>query len=242
MSGKNQLLELPEDWTNALAIVAHPDDMEYGAASAVARWTSQGKNVSYLLATLGEAGIDTMKPQDTTALREQEERNSARVVGVKDVIFLGYPDGVVEYGLPLRRDITRVIRQKKPEILITVNFRLTWDGGILNMADHRWLALAALDAARDAGNRWIFPDLLKEGHPPWDGVRMVCLSGSPLPTHAVDVTGYLDAGIASLREHRVYIENLSKAFDPETFLRESAAATGKRFGCPFAVSFEVITI
>jgi len=242
MVEKSQLVELPEDWTNALAIVAHPDDMEYGAASAVARWTSQGKNVSYLLVTRGEAGIDTMEPEKTAFLREVEERNSAQVVGVKDVVFLDYPDGVVEYGLPLRKDIARVIRQKRPEILITVNFRLTWDAGMLNMADHRWVALAVLDAARDAGNRWIFPDLLKEGHPPWDGVRLVGLNGSPQPSHAVDVTEYLDVGIASLKEHRVYIENLPVSFDPESFLRESAAATGKRFGCPFAVSFEVITI
>jgi LmbE family N-acetylglucosaminyl deacetylase len=236
------LAELPEDWTKALAIVAHPDDMEYGAASAVARWTSQGKSLSYLLVTRGEAGIDTMKPEETAALREAEERNSARVVGVNDVLFLDYPDGVVEYGLPLRKDIARVIRQKKPEVLLTVNFRLTWDGGMLNMADHRWVALAVLDAARDAGNRWIFPDLLKEGHQPWDGVRMVGLNGSPQPTHAVDVTDYLAMGIASLREHRAYIENLPVSFDPEGFLRESAAETGKRFDCPFAVSFEVITI
>ena len=242
MVEKNQLVEFPEDWTKALAIVAHPDDMEYGAASAVARWTSQGKSVSYLLVTRGEAGIEAMKPDETAALREAEERNSARVVGVNDVLFLDYPDGIVEYGLPLRKDISRVIRQKQPEILITVNSRLTWDGGMLNMADHRWVALAVLDAARDAGNRWIFPDLLEIGHQPWDGVRLVGLNGSPQPTHAVDVTGYLDVGIASLKEHRAYIENLPISFDPESFLRESAAATGKRFGCPFAVSFEVITI
>jgi LmbE family N-acetylglucosaminyl deacetylase len=242
MGEKNQLEELPEDWTNALAVIAHPDDMEYGAASAVARWTSQGKKVSYLLVTRGEAGIDAMTPEETGTLREVEERNSAQLVGVKDVVFLDYPDGVVEYGLPLRKDIARVIRQKQPEILITVNFRLTWDGGMLNMADHRWVALAVMDAARDAGNRWIFPELLKEGYQPWDGVRMVCLNGSPQSTHAVDVTGYLDAGIASLKEHRVYIENLPVSFNPENFLRESAAATGVRFGCPFAVGFEVINI
>ena len=242
MVEQSQLAEFPEDWTKALAVVAHPDDMEYGAASAVARWTSQGKTVSYLLVTRGEAGIDAMKPEETAALREAEERNSAQVVGVRDVAFLNYPDGVVEYGLPLRRDIARVIRQNQPEVLITVNFRLTWDSGMLNMADHRSVALAVLDAARDAGNRWIFPDLLKEGHQPWDGVRLVGLNGSPQPTHAVDVTDFLDVGIISLKEHRVYIENLPISFDPESFLRESALATGKRLGCPFAVSFEVITI
>ena len=110
------------------------------------------------------------------------------------------------------------------------------------MADHRWVAQAVLDAARDAGNRWIFPELLEEDLQPWNGVKMVCISGSPQPTHAVDVTDYLDRGIASLKAHRAYIENLAGAFNPEAFLRENAASSGKRFGCRYAVAFEVMTI
>lgn len=237
-----RLKTLPEDWKRMLAVVAHPDDLEYGAASAVARWTSQGKEVIYLLMTRGEAGIDTMKPEDTAKVRQEEERKSARVVGVKTVKFLDYTDGVLEYGLPLRKDIARKIRQHRPEIIITVNHHLTWNGRLLNMADHRWGGLAVLDAARDAGNRWIFPELLDEGLEPWDGVRMVCLSGSPSPTHAVDVTSFLEKGIASLKEHRLYISNLSQEFNPEEFLRQSAQETGKSFGCHYAVSFEIIQI
>ena len=95
---------LPEDWDCALAIAAHPDDFEYGMASAVARWTSQGKQVTYVLVTRGEAGLD-IPPEDAGPLREDEERRSAAVVGVEDVSFLDYRDGVIEYGLPLRRDI-----------------------------------------------------------------------------------------------------------------------------------------
>ncbi len=127
-------------------------------------------------------------------------------------------------------------------MLVTVNHYLTWGGTVLNMADHRWVGLAVLDAARDAGNRWIFPELSEEGLKPWSQVRMVCLSGSPRPTHAVDVTPFLDKGIASLKEHRVYLENLPGDFDPEAFLLQGARETGKRFGCQFAVSFEVIKI
>ena len=238
----NELQFLPEDWDRALAIVAHPDDLEYGAASAIARWTSQGKEISYLLVTRGEAGIDSLSPEQVAPLREAEQRRAADVVGVRDVHFLDYQDGMIEYTLDLRRDMCRTIRRYHPNILITLNHHLTWNGTVLNMADHRWVGLSVLDAARDAGNRWIFPELLKEGLEPWGGVKMVCMSGSPRPTHAVDVSLSIDKGIESLKAHQAYLENLSGDFNPETFLRESAAGTGKRVGCQYAVSFEVIQI
>jgi LmbE family N-acetylglucosaminyl deacetylase len=242
MTETPSLAPFPEDWERALAVVAHPDDLEYGTASAIARWTSQGKHVQYLLVTRGEAGIDTMDPAEAGPLREAEERRSAAIVGVDTVEFLGYPDGVIEYGPPLRRDIARVIRRFRPDILITSNYRLTWPGGTFNMADHRWTALAVLDAARDAGNRWIFPELLAEGFAPWRGVRMVCVDASPAATHAVDVTAFIEQGIASLQAHRVYLQNLGTDFDPRTFLCEHAAEVGKRCGYQYAVSVEVITL
>jgi LmbE family N-acetylglucosaminyl deacetylase len=242
MTAPAQLVPLPEDWQRALAVVAHPDDLEYGAASAVARWTSQGKQVQYLLMTRGEAGIDSMPPEEAGPLREAEERASARVVGVERVEFLGYADGVIEYGLPLRRDITRVIRRFRPEVLITVNHRLTWPHGALNMADHRWAGLAVMDAARDAGNRWIFPELLSEGFEPWRGVRLICVNASPQPTHGVDVTAFLDQGIASLREHRVYLEALGSEGEADAFLRQQAQEAGKRCGYQYAVDFEVLSL
>ena len=95
-------LELLDDdgWTRGLAIVAHPDDLEYGAASAIARWTSEGKRFAYVLVTSGEAGL-AIPPEEAGPLREAEQRASAAAVGVDDVAFLGYPDGVVEYGLSL---------------------------------------------------------------------------------------------------------------------------------------------
>ena len=238
----NELQFLPEDWDRALAIVAHPDDLEYGAASAIARWTSQGKEISYLLVTRGEAGIDSLSPEQVGPLREAEQRRAAHTVGVRDVHFLDYRDGTIEYTLDLRRNMCRTIRRYRPNILITLNYRLTWNGTVLNMADHRWVGLAVLDAARDAGNRWIFSELLEEGLEPWGEVKMVCVSGSPRPTHAVDVSSSIDKGIASLKAHQAYIENLEGNFDPETFLRENASETGKRVGCPYAVSFEVIRI
>ncbi len=233
---------VPEHWNTALAVVAHPDDLEYGTASAVARWTSQGKKVTYLMVTSGEAGIDSMSPAEAGPLREEEERQSAAVVGVETVEFLGHTDGVLEYGLDLRRDIARAIRRHKPDVIITGNFQLRWQDGGFNMADHRAVGLATLDAARDADNRWIFPELLEEGHEPWHGTKTILVGGSPDATHAVDVTDYIDQGIASLEKHRVYIENLGKDFDPETFLTFIGAATGARFHCDYAVAFEVYSL
>ncbi len=238
----NLLETIPEDWNRALAIVAHPDDMETGAASAVARWTAHGKEVGYVLMTRGEAGIDGLSPEEAGPIREEEERNSARVVGVKRVDFLGYTDGVIEYNLGLRRDLARQIRADRPELIITLSHHLTWPGGPLNMADHRWLTLGILDAARDAANRWIFPELIEEGLEPWTGVRMVLLSGSPAATHAVDTTDFLSKGISSLQEHKIYNENLAGGFDPVQFLTDMAEKAGKQSGFRYAASFEVISI
>ena len=237
-----KLLTLDEDWDRAVAVAAHPDDLEYGAASAIARWTDQGKEITYLLRTRGEAGIDGMHPRDAGPLREAEEVAGAAQVGVTVVDFLDYTDGVIEYGMDLRRDITRVFRKYKPDIVISGNHRLLFPSGKLNMADHRWAGLGVLDAARDAGNRWIFPELLEEGYEPWDGIRSVLTGGSGSPTHGVDVTDSLPRGIASLKEHKRYIEGLSFDFDPEEFLTWGAAAAGERLGVDYGVMFEVIGI
>jgi LmbE family N-acetylglucosaminyl deacetylase len=152
----DELVPLPGDWERALALVAHPDDLEYGAASAVARWTSEGREVAYVLATRGEAGLGDVAPDQAAPLREQEQRNSASVVGVDHVEFLDHPDGVVEYGLALRRDFAAAIRRHRPHVVLTLNRHESWGGPSFNMADHRHVGLAALDAVRDAANRWIF--------------------------------------------------------------------------------------
>jgi LmbE family N-acetylglucosaminyl deacetylase len=233
---------LDDGWQRAMCVVAHPDDLEYGVASAVARWTGEGREVVYVLATSGEAGIDALPPDEVGPLREQEERDSAALVGVDVVEFLGHRDGVLEPGLPLRRDLARAIRRHRPELLLSISFELTFPGGGFNMADHRVLGVAALDAARDAGNRWIFPELLDEGHEPWGGVRQVAFSGVTRPTHAVDVTGFLDRGIASLEAHRAYLENLGTGFDPAAFLTGAAEEAGRAMGVRHAVAFEVFDL
>jgi LmbE family N-acetylglucosaminyl deacetylase len=224
---------IPEDWDRAVAVVAHPDDLEYGAASAVARWTGQGKEVAYVLATRGEAGIAGMHPDQTGPLRVEEEQRSAAAVGVREVEFLDHQDGLVEYGVALRRDLAAAFRRLKPEVVITMSFDLTWgEEGPVNHADHRAVGLAVLDACRDAANEWVFA----EAGPMWTGIRDAYV-GSGDPTHFVDVTGTIDAGIASLREHRAYIDGLGGDFDPDEFLRNMAGFVGLAAGCEYAVGF-----
>lgn len=231
---------LPEDWERALCVVAHPDDLEFGAAAAVARWTGQGRTVAYCMVTSGEAGIDGMDPERCREVREAEQVESARLVGVSDVAFLGLPDGVLEYGVPLRAAIAREVRRHRPEIVITGNFRDTWGGRSLNQADHIATGRAVLDAVRDAGNRWVFREQVDDGMEPWGGVREVWAFGSPQPTHGVDTTDTFEAGVASLAAHQAYIDGLGwDHFDPREFLEGFARQTGQRLGVAFGAAFEV---
>jgi len=224
---------MPEDWERAVAVVAHPDDLEYGAAAAVARWTRQGKKVSYLLATRGEAGIAGMAPAEVAPVRVEEEMRSAAVVGVTDVEFLDHQDGLVEYGIPLRRDLAAAFRRLRPDIVVTSSFDLTWgEEGPVNHADHRAVGLAVLDACRDATNEWVFPG----AGPVCPPIAAAYVFASGEPTHFVDVTETIDLGVASLREHRAYIEGLGREFDPDEFLRSMAGYVGLGAGCEYAVS------
>ncbi len=223
---------MPEDWGSAVAVVAHPDDLEYGAASAVARWTGQGKQVSYLLATRGEAGIAGRAPAEVAPLRVAEEERSAAVVGVSHVEFLDYADGLVEYGIPLRRDLAAAFRRLRPDVVITMSFELTWgEAGPVNHADHRAVGLAVLDACRDAANEWVFP----EAGPACQPIQSAYVIASNEPTHFVDVTGTIGLGVASLREHDAYIKGLGRDFDPDQFLRDMAGYVGLGAGCDYAV-------
>jgi LmbE family N-acetylglucosaminyl deacetylase len=233
---------LSDDWNRALAIVAHPDDLEYGAASAVARWTEAGKDIRYLMVTRGEAGIADLSPDIVGPARSEEEIASAAVVGVSVVEFLDHADGLVVADLHLRRDLARAIRRHRPEMVLSINHRDSWGGPSWNHADHRAVGVALLDAIRDAANRWVFTELIDEGHDPWTGVAFAAFSGSPHPTHAVDITGYIERGRDSLRQHRLYLEHLDGGDDedPTGFLVDHAEAAGPEIGVRHATTFEVV--
>lgn len=233
MSTQPVLAALDETtFDSVLCVVAHPDDIEYGLSAAVARWTAAGKRVSYFLLTRGEAGIDTMDPVDAAPARADEERASASVVGVDTVEFGDHHDGVIEYGLPLRRDITAAIRRTRPALVVTLTHAETFPGGYLNQADHRAVGLATLDATADAGNRWIFPELTAEGVEPWK-VGAVAVCASATPTHYVDVTGHLEDAVESLEEHRQYNAALPDDFPtPPELLGGSLGEGGRQVADP----------
>lgn len=228
----------PEDWARAVVIVAHPDDIEYGCAAAVARWTAQGKDVRYVLATSGEAGIVGLPPAQSGPLREEEERRSAAVVGVDVVEFLGFPDGRLEEGLDLRRSLAAAIRRHQPELVVTMNFSGTWGPGYANSADHRALGQGVLDATSDAANEWIFPEL--DEQPAWLGVRWVAVN-TMTPTHGVDVTHTVEKAVASLSEHARYLEALSDEPVEKQARAQVEMVTGPKsgFDSPRVVGFEL---
>lgn len=237
------LQPVPEDWSRALAVVAHPDDLEYGAACAIARWTDQGKWIGYVMVTAGEVGIDSMAPDASARVRIEEELRSAAVVGVDTVEFLGHPDGLLEPTVPLRRDLAAAIRRHRPEVLISINFREEWPGGGgWNHVDHRVVGAALLDASRDAANRWVFPGF---GGEPWTGVRFALFGSSPRAQHGVDVTDHVERGVASLAEHRAYLDALpagTTGQDPGAFVRQMTRGAGEQLGVEAAVSFELIDL
>lgn len=241
--GSAPLEPLPEDFTSVLCVVAHPDDIEYGTAAAVARWTEAGKTVTYFLLTRGEAGIDTMLPGEAGPVREAEERASAAVVGVTEVDFGTHRDGVVEYSLDLRRDIAREIRRRRPELVITGDFHDRFVAGMLNQSDHRTVGLAAVDAVADAGNRWIFPELVDDGFEPWH-VSVLAFAGSPTPTHYVDVSDKVDVAVASLEEHTAYNSALPDDFPkPDQLvpkILEMGAQAAQAQGVTHALALDVV--
>lgn len=232
-----------ETWERALVVVAHPDDVEFGAAAAIARWTDQGKTIVYCMVTSGEAGIDGLPPDECRKVRMDEQIASAKIVGVDTVDFLGLPDGVLEYGVSLRRAITRAVRTHRPEIIITNNFRETWGGSAPNQPDHMAVGRASLNAAGDAGNRWVFTEQIVDGLEPWGGVTQVWAAGSPDSGHAVDTTDTFDRGVESLKAHQAYIDGLGwENFDAAEMLEGMSRPNGSRLGVTHAASFEVFSL
>lgn len=232
-----------ESWERALVVVAHPDDVEFGAAAAIARWTGQGKTVVYCMVTSGEAGIDSLTPDECREIRIAEQIASAEIVGVDVVEFLGLQDGIVEYGVALRRAITEVVRKHRPDVIITNNFRETWGGSTPNQPDHMAVGRAALNAAGDAGNRWVFSEQLVDGLEPWGDVKQVWAAGSPDSCHAVDTTATFDRGVESLKAHQAYIDGLGwENFDPAEMLEGMSRPTGSRLGVTHAAPFEVFSM
>jgi LmbE family N-acetylglucosaminyl deacetylase len=193
-----------DDIERILVVTAHPDDVDFGFAGSVAAWTDKGIEVEYCIVTDGDAGGSEygVARGEMAALRREEQRAAAAVVGVSQVHFLGYPDGRVESGLALRHDLSRVIRRFRPQRVVTQSPERNWQRVYVSHPDHMAVGAAALAAVYpDARNRWAHPELLDEGLEPHAVGEVWVGGGTPAPTHYQDVTATIDRKIAALQCH-----------------------------------------
>jgi LmbE family N-acetylglucosaminyl deacetylase len=202
-----------------VVIVAHPDDAEFICGGTVARWAQEGSEVIYVIATKGQAGSDDLSwsTEELTTIRMKEQRAAAQILGVEEVVFLDHPDGSVVATLALRQDLTREIRQWRPNAVIAMDPTVRYRDSYLNHPDHRAVADAALDAVYpDARNPRQFPSLLEAGLLP-HRVEALYLSGAPEPNVSIDITDTIDRKLQALRQHRSQLTNFDEL---EVRLRE----------------------
>lgn len=231
-----------EDVQRILVVVAHPDDVDFGAAGTIATWTAAGIQVAYCLATRGDAGgFDDTPRAEMPALREAEQRAAAKEVGVEDVTFLDFPDGRLSVTHELRRDITRQIRRFRPDRVLTQSPVRRWDRIGAGHPDHLAAGEAAMCAVYpDARNPFAHPELLAdEGLAAWT-VREVWFSGAPGADHMVDITDTYDRKLAALRAH---VSQVSHMDDLDGMLRGWLGANATAGGLPegrLAESFTIV--
>ncbi|MEU6996893.1 PIG-L deacetylase family protein [Nonomuraea sp. NPDC046570] len=232
-----------DEITRVLVVTAHPDDADFGSAGTVALFVDRGVEVTYLLATAGDAGGNDRALDNTgmAELRKTEQAAAAKAVGVTDVRFLGYTDGTVVPSLELRRDIARVIRQVRPDLVITHTPERNYKFIAPSHPDHRAVGGAALDAVYpDARNPYAFPELLREeGLEAWT-VREVWLNGSMTPDHWVDITAAMDRKITALQSHASQIGHV-EGFENSVRAHSTGLATAA--GLPegrYAEAFQVV--
>ena len=225
---------------SVLVVMAHPDDAEFSAGGTIARWTSAGAQVTYCICTNGDKGTadPAMDPRDVARLREKEQRAAAAVLGVRDLIFLGHPDGTLQPTLELRRDVVRVIRQVRPEAVICPDPTRRYGPGFINHPDHRAVGEVALDAIYpSARDPLVFPELRTAGLEPHK-VLQTYIANATEPNCAVDIEPVLETKIRALTEHRSQVteERL------RDFLPRRSAELGERFGLKFAEAFHRIEL
>lgn len=247
MSKKKKETALPvfqydESVKRALVVVAHPDDIDFGAAGTVAKLTSHGVDVAYCLVTSGDAGGDgsTHSKEERADIREAEQRAAASEVGVSELTFLRWPDGQVEPTLLLRREISRVIRMHRPDLVITQSPERNFERIFASHPDHLAAGEATLRAVYpDARNPHAFPELVREGFAP-HSVPVVWLTGSQ-PTMVVDITGTFERKHAALTRHESQVGDREGL---EKMLRAWARLTAKNAGLGkgrLAEGFKVIS-
>jgi LmbE family N-acetylglucosaminyl deacetylase len=216
-----------------IVIAAHPDDPEFGCAATIAKWAAAGHDVTYLLLTSGDKGSREHKtpPGQLAAVREDEQRAAAAELGVKRVLFLRHPDGLLENTMALRREISGYLREHAPDVVVTID---PWRRYQLH-PDHRVAGQAALDAIYAAREWHVFPEQLVGDRIPCR-VRDVYLFWTDKPDYYEDVASSIDRRIEALKRH---VSQVGERIDqlPER-IREGARNTGKEAGCEYAEAFK----
>jgi LmbE family N-acetylglucosaminyl deacetylase len=242
MPRRPEPLDLPPALARVLCVAAHPDDNEFVIAGSVARWAREGRHVAFCLVTTGGAGVNEHTPSSDGLIpvRERESREAARLLGVAEVVFLGYQDGVLEPTLALRRDLTRVIRRQRPDVVVCADPTVRWYGSeYLNHPDHRAAASAALDAVfPSAETSAIFPELLTEGLAPHK-VKQVLVAGALAPDVVVDIAATFDTKVAALRAHA---SQVGKGDWVEPLLRGWAERDGQAAGLTLGEAFKRLVL
>ncbi len=227
------------DPLRVLVISAHPDDIEFGCAGSVARWVDEGAEVTYCIVTDGSTGTSDpeLAGERLAGIRRDESLQAAKVVGVEDVIFLGYLDGYVEPTLDLRRDLARVFRRAQPQRIVVMDPMPLPGGWFVNHPDHRAVGQASLDITVTAGTTpGHFPELLGEGLAPWRGLRDIYVTGPGGGETAVDISSTVDRKIEALRAHVSQVGE----WDVEPVIRAWTKENGSKHGYEYAELFHVL--
>jgi LmbE family N-acetylglucosaminyl deacetylase len=197
-----------------MGIFAHPDDPEFFSGATFARWAAEGAEIVFVLATSGDKGSadPEMTSERLVQIREEEERNAAAALGVKEVIFLRHTDGELQPDLALRRDIVRLIRMKQPDVVVTCDPTVFWfQSRGINHPDHRAIGEAVLDSVYPtARDRLNFLELERDEGLSVHKVKQLYLAGTATITKVVDVTDYVATKINALREHKSQISNMDE--------------------------------
>jgi LmbE family N-acetylglucosaminyl deacetylase len=234
--------ELITPLDRALVIFSHPDDAEFGAAATIAHLTAAGARVDYVVTTDGGKGTDdpTVTSAQLTATREAEQRAAADLLGVSEIVHLGYPDGYLTPSLDLRRDIVRQIRRFRPDVVIAQNPARRQDGNpFVGHPDHLATGEATLAAIYPAArDRLNFPELLEEGLEPWK-VRQVLVTGVERPNLFLDVSATFELGLQAIFAH---VSQIADRVAVEERMRDRTAEIGEPVGLPLANAFLSIVI
>jgi len=234
--------ENEEPFRRGMVVMAHPDDAEWSCAGTVAKWCAEGWDVVYVLCTDGSKGSSDpeMTSERLVKIREKEQRDAGNVLGLLEVVFLGYPDSLLEPTLELRKDIARESRRYKPDVVIVGDpSRDINSGYYMGHPDHLAAGEAAMSAVfPTARDRMTFPELLEEGLEPHNVREVWVAGGGESSDQFVDVEAYMDTAVKALKAHKSQVDQEHAG----EWFRQGRIETGKKVGMAYAEGFKRISL